>query len=144
MSNNNVLGTNIRNKRRQRGMTQATLADLAGVNRLTISRYEKGTLRPSEKVLNKIARALETQAIELMYDFEYDYESTAAIQRFITDLETWKLMVSTATKDENGRFSLGINQNGETINLKLSEDELNAAIESAYEYFYYLLKKYEV
>lgn len=145
MNNKNVIGANIRNLRRQRGMTQAVLADNVGVNRLTISRYEKGVLRPSEKALNKIAWALDVKPIELMYDFEMDYESTAAIDRFITDLEVWKLMVGSGARDESGKIRIGVpnRKRDGRIQLKLSEDELNHVVELTHDYYYFLLQQYE-
>ena len=44
--------------RRAKGMTQRMLSVLSGVHRVSIARYESGTVSPTVKALEKLARAL--------------------------------------------------------------------------------------
>lgn len=47
--------------REQRGMTQAQLAELSGINQADISRIERGATNPTAKTLQRIARALDSE-----------------------------------------------------------------------------------
>lgn len=55
------MGNKIRERRLEKGMSQDKLADLSGVDRVSISLIETGkTVNPSIKTLGKIALALGT------------------------------------------------------------------------------------
>ena len=45
--------------RRSRGLTQQALADLVGVERQSISEYERGAINPSVAVAMKLGKVLE-------------------------------------------------------------------------------------
>lgn len=53
------MGERIREARKQKGLTQAELASLIGVQRAVISKYETNMIEPSIKQLKKIADALD-------------------------------------------------------------------------------------
>jgi transcriptional regulator with XRE-family HTH domain len=56
------LGQRVRELRRQRGMTQATLADKAAVSLIYVKKLEAGEFTsPSFPVLERIARALKVK-----------------------------------------------------------------------------------
>lgn len=61
-----VVGRNIQALRKQRGMTQAELAQRAFVDRSYLARLEKGKANPSIKVLFYIAKALSVRVRELV------------------------------------------------------------------------------
>lgn len=50
--------TNLRELRKERGLTQASLSEISGVNRVMIARYEAGLLNPSARTLIKLSAAL--------------------------------------------------------------------------------------
>jgi len=52
------LGTSFRNRRKELGITQSQLAELAEVNINTVLRLERGTANPTLEVLAKIAKTL--------------------------------------------------------------------------------------
>lgn len=52
----------IRQRRRELGLTQQALADKAGVNRVTVTGWEKGDYQPNGVNLQELAEALETDA----------------------------------------------------------------------------------
>ncbi|MCE7864381.1 MAG: XRE family transcriptional regulator [Bacteroidetes bacterium CHB5] len=54
----NQLGTSFRNRRKELGITQSQLAELAEVNINTVLRLERGTANPTLEVLAKIAKTL--------------------------------------------------------------------------------------
>jgi transcriptional regulator with XRE-family HTH domain len=60
-----ALPERLRQLRRQRGMTQAQLADAAGVTRLYVLRIEAGAQDPTSKVVEALARALKVKPGEL-------------------------------------------------------------------------------
>jgi len=47
--------------REQRGLTQAQLAELCGVNQADISRIERGSMHPTTKTLQRIVEALDAK-----------------------------------------------------------------------------------
>lgn len=61
-----MLGDNIAALRKQRGMTQQTLADSLFVTRQTISKWEKNLSVPDADVLIRLADALETTVQSLL------------------------------------------------------------------------------
>lgn len=60
------IGDRIRERRKDRGYSQAELAELANLNYVTISKYESGKVEPGAKALARIAAALGTTADELL------------------------------------------------------------------------------
>ena len=57
---------NLRRLRVARGVAQEALADFAGVDRTYVSRLERAKENPTIAVLDKLARALEVDVIELL------------------------------------------------------------------------------
>lgn len=56
----NKIGSRLRTIRKQRGLTQEKLGELAGVHYSYIGQVERGDKVPSLKTLHKLARALDT------------------------------------------------------------------------------------
>lgn len=54
--------------RKQRGMTQQTLADTVGIHVTQLRRYEAGTNQPTLDVLRALAVALAVSADDLVFD----------------------------------------------------------------------------
>ncbi|RQT37027.1 helix-turn-helix domain-containing protein [Burkholderia cepacia] len=63
-----VVGSNIKARRAELGLTQNELALALGVEVETISRYERGTVAPSFPQLEKLCAALQVQAWQLFSD----------------------------------------------------------------------------
>lgn len=62
------MGNKIREMRLEKGMSQDKLADLSGVDRVSISLIETGkTVNPSIKTLGKIALALGTTVDDIFF-----------------------------------------------------------------------------
>ena len=59
-------GERIREIRRQRGLSQDQLAELASLNRVTVAKYESGKVEPGAQSLGRIADALEVSADTLL------------------------------------------------------------------------------
>jgi transcriptional regulator with XRE-family HTH domain len=59
-------GAQVRFRRRAREMTQAQLAERAGVSRATIARIETGEANPDLDTMSKIARGLGVPTAELL------------------------------------------------------------------------------
>lgn len=53
-----LLGKMVRQRRKDLGITQSSLADLAGISHNTIYKFEKGQNNPSIKVIEKILTVL--------------------------------------------------------------------------------------
>ena len=60
------LGARLRRYRRERGWTQAQLAAKAGLSTHTVSRMERGSVRPLERTAAALAKALGVEAERLL------------------------------------------------------------------------------
>ena len=60
----------IRDLRKDKGMTQSALATAAGINRITIAKYETGRIKPTLESAHKIASALDCTVDDLLKDME--------------------------------------------------------------------------
>lgn len=65
-----IFGAVVRKRRTEQGLSQESLANLAGLHRTYISMLERGTRNPSLTVILQIAEALDTTAATLMTDIE--------------------------------------------------------------------------
>ena len=52
--------------RKRKGMTQAQLADLAGITRVSVARYETTDRNPNVNTAKRLARALGVSVSELL------------------------------------------------------------------------------
>ena len=62
-----IFGSNMQNKRKNANMTQLKLAELIGVTRQAISKYETGESFPDISIVIKIAKIFKTSIDELVY-----------------------------------------------------------------------------
>ena len=60
------IGNRIAELRRERGLNQDELAELATLSRISIARYETGKIEPGAKALGRIADALEVSTDVLL------------------------------------------------------------------------------
>lgn len=105
------LYVNIRNRRKELGMSQDELAKKVGyTSRSTIARIEKGEIDISRSKILSFAKALKTTPAELMGldDAEIHIESEEAYDPAFTSVNDPELMrvIERATKDENYRERL--------------------------------------
>ncbi|MFI6985684.1 multiprotein-bridging factor 1 family protein [Embleya sp. NPDC050154] len=57
------LGRSVREMRERHGLTQAVLADAAGMTQSAVARFEAGGTVPTIQVLERLARALDAKLI---------------------------------------------------------------------------------
>ena len=70
------IGNRIAEIRRERGLNQDELAELATLSRISIARYETGKIEPGAKALGRIADALEVSTDVLLGRSEEDEKPT--------------------------------------------------------------------
>ena len=58
----------LKNLRESKGLSQQSLADLSGINKMLISKYETGRSTPNMENLGKLAKALGVIADSLIFD----------------------------------------------------------------------------
>lgn len=63
----NDIANNIRNLRKEKGLSQEQMAELLHVTRQTVSAWERGVAQPSLDTLEEIAKALEAEPEKLLY-----------------------------------------------------------------------------
>lgn len=78
---NDTVGMNIRRLRKERGMTQGKLAEKAGIQRETISKYESNKLTPPPYNLESIEKALQVPAGTLAQKVAIAIPDTSALLR---------------------------------------------------------------
>ena len=119
-----TVGEKIRKTRKQKKMTQNTLARLTGLAAITIRQYEANKYIPKIENLRKIAHALDTSLSEFL-------EPGQTISEYDIDDDVWNSLIKTndgklhqeiETKIINGNFQL----NGEQRRILLLFDALNA------------------
>jgi transcriptional regulator with XRE-family HTH domain len=71
-----LLGPKIRRAREASGMSQAQVADRAGVGQSTVARYERGVLAPRLEPFVKVAIALGVSPCALLPGLEWDPKAT--------------------------------------------------------------------
>lgn len=60
------VGRRIAEIRRERGFNQEELAEMVGVHRVTLAKYETGSIEPGAMILSRIADALDVSTDELL------------------------------------------------------------------------------
>lgn len=81
------VGAAIARRRRAKGLTQAQIAEVMGVEKETVSRMENGVISPTLHRLGQIAEILECPLSELFRNGSADVaEQAEAIGRMIQDL----------------------------------------------------------
>lgn len=72
-----ILGAIVRKRRTEQGISQESLANLAGLHRTYISMLERGIRNPSLTVILQLAEALNTRASTLIADLEAKVTTSA-------------------------------------------------------------------
>lgn len=116
------IGDNIRALREAAQITQDELAEKAGVNRVTIAKYEAGKIQPGAKRLSKLAAALHVASDVLlgngvsdMSDEEQEIWQMREDMRRNPDLRGLWSIQRKATKEQLQRmrdFAEGVTGNG--------------------------------
>ena len=83
-----TVGEKIRKTRKQKKMTQNTLAGLTGLAAITIRQYEANKYIPKIENLSKIAHALDTRLSEFL-------EPGQTIREYDTDDDVWNSLIKT-------------------------------------------------
>ena len=87
-----TVSENIRNLRKQNGITQKELAKRSGIAEITIRKYENNDRQPKIEQIEKIAKALEVLPVDIMgvdyFDKKIDSEKTSQRIKFIQYIES--------------------------------------------------------
>lgn len=98
------IGENIRNYRKEKGLTQKELAELVGLTASTITKYEKDMIEPGVYTLTKIADALGTNLYRLINSPLYEEDDFAEydVDTIINLTTTWlrEILCEDITDDE--------------------------------------------
>jgi len=73
-----ILARNLRLARQRAGVSQETLAEMAGIDRTYVSGIERGVRNPTISVLTQFADALGTTASALLQDDRGDADRTGS------------------------------------------------------------------
>lgn len=96
-----IIGSNVRKRRKLKGMTQEQLADLAGMSFSYLGKIERGEYNVKIQTLEKVAKALECSLAALLSDSVFkDVEMTEPV------LEAAAILLK--EDDENQRKAVDI------------------------------------
>ena len=105
----NLIGKNIREARKSKGLTQEELGNLIGLTGVAIMRYEKDQREPNMETIKKIANALNIHPMDLL-----SWEQVTEINEFENFIEYIKSI----------GYSVFIEQISEDdCNIKLQKDD---------------------
>ena len=116
-----ILGRRLRELRKERGLNQGELADLAGINRSYLSMLENGLANPSLDVIDKLARNLGSSISKLtsglsdgeistdlnveerhfVYDTGDEFDIYPGLDEFLSDEDEMLLVKPTAEEIEH-------------------------------------------
>ncbi|MCW0048880.1 helix-turn-helix domain-containing protein [Burkholderia pseudomallei] len=83
-----VIGRNIASVRKQRGLTQAAVAEQIDVDAETVSRFERGAVMPGVATLERLCAALECSWMDLLEGGSGDAQQVAPdIARLLAPLK---------------------------------------------------------
>jgi len=98
------LNEKIKRIRKDKGMSQAEMADMTGIHKAHFSRIERGKFQPSVDLLKKIAKALDVTTDYLLND-EVDDFTPVKIQDK-TLIERVKLIETLETEEKNALLKI--------------------------------------
>ena len=94
------IGERIRTLRKERGYNQDQLAELASLNRVTISKYESGRVEPGAQALSRLADALDVTIDELLgrsrEEIPVDHDDAMQIRERLRNDPNYRLLFSAA------------------------------------------------
>lgn len=79
----------IKKHRKKIGLTQAELADKAGIGRSTLAQYEAGDRNPKREALEKIAQAIDMTPAEFFNEVYDEGEDESKMPEEIKTLDKW-------------------------------------------------------
>lgn len=79
----------IKKHRKKIGLTQAELADKAGIGRSTLAQYEAGDRNPKKDALEKIAQALDMTPAEFFKEIYDEGEEESEMSEKIKSPDNW-------------------------------------------------------
>lgn len=79
----------IKKHRKKIGLTQAELADKAGIGRSTLAQYEAGDRNPKRDALEKIAQALDMTPAEFFNEVYDEGEDESKMPEEIKTIDKW-------------------------------------------------------
>lgn len=91
------IGENIKRIRSEKKITQRQLGELSGISYKQIGLYEQGVRNPKLETIQKIAKALDTSYLELIYD-ETIEETTKQQSLELERLKTKQDLINIAKK----------------------------------------------
>jgi len=83
-----VLGKNVKFFRLQKGLTQAVLAEKAGISIIFLSSIERGAKYPKAEILARIAQILEIEVFELFKGDLVPFDSKKLVAHLSKDIST--------------------------------------------------------
>jgi transcriptional regulator with XRE-family HTH domain len=100
----NEFSERLRTLRKQRGISQAALAERISIHFTQISRYERGETKPNAEAITKLAKTLDTTVDYLMNGTTDDLAENAGLEKEI--ISRFKQVQSLPTEEKKTVLSL--------------------------------------
>lgn len=124
---NTLIGTRIKNLRKNKGYTQQELADIIGKSLRTLQKYETGEIEISIAVVNQLAKELDTTPTFILgYDTEIKPIRTLAdVMNYlfhIEQVEGLDFSIDVKRPPRNCEWTCALTFNGKSMNAELNQD----------------------
>ena len=133
-----TIGENIKRLRKEKGLTQKELSKLSGVHEIQLARYENNKTVPNNGTIDKLAKALDVDFLDLVYDLissdqREKFEQLKAKQELLNtinnNLELQEEIKDIQNKNFNKVISLMTQLNNDGQNKAIEQVELLTLIE---------------
>lgn len=125
------IGKNIRNLRKEKGLTQAELGKRLNVTQQMIGQYENGKNSPQMDTLKKIASALEVKVADIMGISTYLDEVESDIKRTTSFYDYLGLLGYEIGQGEHEDYQMHIKETDTYIELSSDDIELLKELEDS-------------
>lgn len=124
---NTLIGTRIKNLRKNKGYTQQELADIIGKSLRTLQKYETGEIEISIAVVNQLAKELDTTPTFILgYDTEIEPIRTLAdVMNYlfhIEQVEGLEFSIDVKRPPRNSEWTCALTFKGKNVNAELNQD----------------------
>lgn len=122
----------IKKHRKKIGLTQAELADKAGIGRSTLAQYEAGDRNPKKDALEKIAQALDMTPAEFFKEIYDEGEEESEMSEKIKSPDNWDGELKIYNLEDRLAVSTILIKNGYDVGQHQRKKDLNS---KALDYF---------
>lgn len=125
------IGENIKKYRKQKGLSQSELADLANISRVAIGNYERGNRTPNIEIVKKIANALDVPLTFFTDEYDFDIYKSLVTEAYSREFDDNDNIIKAVAQEMSDR----------ELMLNLAYADLKPMLSAEINIIKYILKK---